>query len=346
MATDRPRVSVLIPCYRHAQLLPVAVESLVAQTYPHWECVIVNDGSPDDTSDVARQLIARFPQHPITLVEQSNRGLPASRNAGAAASSGELLLPLDADDLLAPQMLEKTCAALEKHPDTAIAYTDLRWFGDGEGEIEYTDNPFAKMKRVNTLPVTSLFRRSLFVRVNGYRESMRDGYEDWDFWLGCAQQGARAVHVPGFLFLYRVSSSGLLSHAQKRDAWLKACLINQHKPLFTSIQKQWAQTIGSRYEAGELVPPLDGQSFAASGLIPTEGEARADQGSLAIWDGDISGGVTLWAEACCQKSTSYHLYAQISAAVDRLGLRSAFAAALESVHPVSSSASNLDGGLP
>ncbi len=334
MNTERPRISVVVPCFRHARFLPAAVGSLVAQTYPHWECIIVNDGSPDDTSEVTRQLIARFPQHRIRLVEQANQGPPASRNAGAAASSGELLLPLDADDMLHPEMLTQTSAALEERPSKSIAYTDLAYFEAECDEIAFSSEPFQELTRRNTFPVTSLVRRVLFDRVGGYRESMRDGYDDWDFWLGCARHGAEAIHVKGALFLHRVGYHGLpLDAAQKRDTWLKACLVQQNESLFLPLSRKWASVLLSRREKGDLVPPLNGQSFVPLHEIPNDSEALADLGTIAIWDGDIECGIRNWAEACCHPTTTCLFHAQITQAVGHLGLKDQFAEALKRVHP-------------
>ena len=234
MEPDCPRISVIVPCYRKAQFLAEAVASLVAQTFSSWECVIVNDGSPDNTSDVARQLAARYPQHRIHLIEQENQGVARSRNHGAAASSGAYLLPLDADDLLAPEMLARVYTSLEAHADKSIAYTNVACFGEAEGVFDYSEQTFDEITELNTVPVTALIRRGLFEQALGYNPDMRDGYEDWDFWLRCAEQQADALHIAEPLFLYRVLSDGLYASSVKHDAALKARLINQHPRLFSS----------------------------------------------------------------------------------------------------------------
>src|SRR5213592_2920150 len=95
--SELPLVSVIIPCHNHAHLLPAAIDSALAQTYPEVEVVVVNDGSGDDTSDVAKQYGSK-----VTLVEQLNSGLSAARNAGIGAAKGEFFVLLDADDALLP----------------------------------------------------------------------------------------------------------------------------------------------------------------------------------------------------------------------------------------------------
>ena len=108
-----PRVSVVMPCYNQARFLPEAVASVVAQTMPDWELLIVDDGSPDDTAVVAQRLIAAHAGRRITLIRQPNSGPGASRNAAIRQARGAYILPLDADDTVAPTMLADTMAVLE-----------------------------------------------------------------------------------------------------------------------------------------------------------------------------------------------------------------------------------------
>ena len=96
-----------VACCNQAAFLSEAVTSVVRQTFGAWEVIIVDDGSPDDTANVAEQLIAEYGER-IRLIRQANGGLAAARNAGIAAARGRYILPLDADDRLAPLMLERT----------------------------------------------------------------------------------------------------------------------------------------------------------------------------------------------------------------------------------------------
>src|SRR5215213_3125487 len=95
-----PLVSVVIPCYNQAHFLGEAIESVLAQSYPNFEIVVVDDGSTDDTSEVA----GSYPK--VRLVRQENQGLSGARNAGLARSEGEYVVFLDADDRLRPEALE------------------------------------------------------------------------------------------------------------------------------------------------------------------------------------------------------------------------------------------------
>ncbi len=107
-------VSVIIPCYNQAQFLNEAIESVLAQTYPHFEIVVVDDGSSDNTAEVA----ARYPG--VRYLRQENAGLAAARNSGLRHSSGSYLVFLDADDRLLPNALEAGVRCLQAHPECAF----------------------------------------------------------------------------------------------------------------------------------------------------------------------------------------------------------------------------------
>src|SRR3712207_1908731 len=109
-----PLVSVVIPCYNQAHFLGEAIESVLAQSYPNVEIIVVDDGSTDATSEVARS----YPK--VRLVRQENQGLSGARNAGLARSEGEYVVFLDADDRLLPEALETGVEYLEARPECAF----------------------------------------------------------------------------------------------------------------------------------------------------------------------------------------------------------------------------------
>lgn len=111
---EKALISVIIPCYNQAVYLPEALESLLKQTYTHWEAIVVNDGSPDDTEAVALEYARQFPQ--IKYVSQSNGGLSAARNKGIEYAQGTYILPLDADDRISPKYMEEAMRAFEEKP--------------------------------------------------------------------------------------------------------------------------------------------------------------------------------------------------------------------------------------
>lgn len=124
---SRAYISVIIPSYNSAAVLPEAVESVLAQTVPADEIIIVDDGSMDDTAEVCRRLGTR-----LRYRRQANAGASTARNAGAAMSRGDWLAFLDADDLWAANKLELQLAALQQHPDVDFAVT-AAWAESSDG---------------------------------------------------------------------------------------------------------------------------------------------------------------------------------------------------------------------
>ncbi|KAF0219373.1 MAG: hypothetical protein FD174_2072 [Geobacteraceae bacterium] len=259
-----PVVSVVIPCYKQACYLPEAVESVVNQTFMQWECIIVNDGSPDNTSDVARQLIARHPDKNIRLIEKANGGLADARNAGIKGAKGKYILPLDADDKIHPDMLAKTVALLDANPDIAIAYTDLIHFGHVNRHIQAAEYDFNKLCLGNQLNYCSLYRREAWEAVGGYNTNMVWGYEDWNFWVGCGEKGFIAKRIPEPLLHYRVKEASMFTKAIEHDAELKAQIALNHPRLYTEETIRWAKKVLSTHDN-----PIYPASPLVSVIVPT-----------------------------------------------------------------------------
>ncbi|MEU5101808.1 glycosyltransferase family A protein [Streptomyces sp. NPDC021354] len=255
-----PVVSVVIPCHDYARYLPQAVASVLAQTYADWELVVVDDGSRDDTAAVARSLIADHPGRRIRLLEQANAGVSAARNAGIAATTGRYVLPLDADDVLAPTMLEQTVAVLERRPDIAIVSTDVSVFTDDDLPAQVLELPAYDrdlLLRRLIMFYCSLYRREVWQTVGGYAEDMRAG-EDWDFWIACAEHGFTAHHIHEALFGARNKDDGLHVEAAENDLAVRARIVVGHPGMFKPVTRAWAQTVLAQNErqclADERVP--------------------------------------------------------------------------------------------
>ncbi|MFH1985894.1 MAG: tetratricopeptide repeat protein [Pseudomonadota bacterium] len=248
---DAPMVSVIIPCFNQARYLAEAVASVAEQTYPALEVIIVNDGSPDDTSATARKLMARHPHLSIRLIEQENAGLPAARNAGVATSRGTYWLPLDADDRIAPTFVETCVKALTHAPEAGFAYADIQHFGELDTVFRLPAFDAEVMVHKNNIGcVCSLVRRQAWEDVGGYDACMRAGYEDWDFWVGCIEKGWTGVRVARPLFYYRKRGDSMLTDARKKHDALFARIVLNHPSLYTVEEiSAAAQTIQDRTRA-------------------------------------------------------------------------------------------------
>lgn len=227
-----PEVAVVIPCYRYAHLLPEAVQSVAAQTHANLQIVIVDDGSPDETAAVARALIDQFPARRIKLVQQRNQGLAAARNAGVRATQSPLVLPLDADDRLAPEAVARLARALtEQGADVATPLG--RTFGTEDRALVTLPVTRLRLLAGNCLVYASLFKRSLFDRAGGYARNCV-GYEDWNLWLTGLEAGARFVHVPEELFFYRRHGPTMLAGSDAQAMALRAAIVCNHPGLYSA----------------------------------------------------------------------------------------------------------------
>lgn len=198
-------VSTIIPVYNRAALLREAVDSVLAQTYPLNEVIIVDDGSTDETADVARSYAARYAD--IVRYLRLERGREwRARNHGLAAATGEFVQFLDSDDLIAPEKLATQVRALAAHPECDISYCYVREYAMGDpvpvrparrtGMRFDTLFPAILSGRIWPYPAP-LFRRSLIDRVGGFLEL--SAYPDWELECRMGAAGVRLHHCRLFL---------------------------------------------------------------------------------------------------------------------------------------------------
>jgi predicted O-linked N-acetylglucosamine transferase (SPINDLY family)/cellulose synthase/poly-beta-1,6-N-acetylglucosamine synthase-like glycosyltransferase len=242
-----PLVSIIIPCYNHATFLSETIESVISQTYCNWECIIVNDGSPDDTSEVASLLINNYSDYNIKLLEKVNGGLSSARNAGIKISSGTYILCLDADDKIESDFLSDSVTILQANPEVGFVYTDVQYFGARTDIISYGDfNPDGFLRN-NQATATSMFRREIFDSVGGYKEIMDGGLEDWEFWISAYENGWNGYRLAKPCFYYRQYDKGsmlqnLVGNKSKLQT-LFARIISLHTNLYSSEEIAWAHDL-------------------------------------------------------------------------------------------------------
>ena len=256
-----PRTSVLVRCYRQAEYLPESIGSVVAQEHPDLEVVVVDDGSPDGVREAVVALAQKNPQVNLRLLSQENQGLSGALNAGVRAALGERVIFLDADDQLLPGALARLEAALDHRPDAGIAYGDVVTFGGREGIVPAGSWDPAALARANRLPYASLYRRENWRRVGGYQRNLSFGYEDWDFWVACAEHGLGAVKVDGPVLRYRVKAESACTLAERHHDLLRARVMLNHPRFFaepelraarTSLESRVAELVRERLAAGDL----------------------------------------------------------------------------------------------
>jgi glycosyltransferase involved in cell wall biosynthesis len=201
-----PLVSVVIPCFNYGRFLGEAIESVRRQTYRPIEIIVVDDGSTDETAEVARR-------YPVKLIVQQNAGLAAAANAGIRASTGAYVMRLDADDRLKPTYVEETAKVLVRDSALHFVYTEVEYFGARTGTYSVTDFDPDSLAERNYVHASALMRRSSFDVVGGYCDGLRAlRCEDWDLWLSFVDHGMRGKLVPQRLLEYRRHPRGSMAN--------------------------------------------------------------------------------------------------------------------------------------
>jgi len=228
------KVSIIVPCFNQAQFLGEALDSILAQTYSNWECIIVNDGSSDNTEIIANFYLAKNNQ--FKYIYQNNAGLSSARNTGIKNSSGEYILPLDSDDKISPSYIEEAVKILNNNSQIKIVYSNAEFFGAKTGLWKLTDFSLEKILLENMIFCTALYRRTDYDKTVGYNSNMIYGWEDWDLWLSILEQGGTVYKIPKTHFFYRIRNKSMVrSLDRKKMSYLKKQLYLNHIDLYSSV---------------------------------------------------------------------------------------------------------------
>jgi glycosyltransferase involved in cell wall biosynthesis len=228
-------VSIVVPCYNQAHYLDESLLSVLNQSYSNWECFIVNDGSPDNTEEVAQKWCKKDER--FKYLKKENGGLSSARNAGIKISKGEFILPLDADDIIHHDYLQKTVPVLKENGKLAIVSCYSIFFENNINNIVHELKPVGTTVHAilfeNELIATSLYRKKCWDEVGGYDESMKKGFEDWEMWLSITKQGWEYNIVEENLFFYRKSKASMLIDTLEnhREANMEYLML-KHKDLY------------------------------------------------------------------------------------------------------------------
>lgn len=220
-----PLVSAIVPYYRAAQFVRDTIDSLIAQTYPRIEIVLVNDGSFEDQDWIVAEIAGRFP---VTVVTQMNQGLGAARNFGVRQSQGRYFFPLDADNMVEPEFVARGVEILERRPEVAYVTSWSRYIApDGtprtEGDIGY--EPLGNHAALNAEEnvagdAAAVLRRRIFDAGFRYSEELTS-FEDWHLYRELQRAGHFGLVIPERMIRYRVREDSLQAQfAQPKRARL------------------------------------------------------------------------------------------------------------------------------
>lgn len=224
-------VSIIVPCYNQAQYLDEALQSVLDQSYTNWECIIINDGSPDDTKDIAEIWCRK--DNRFKYFFQENSGLSSARNFGISKATGSLILPLDSDDKIGINYITSGVKAFEENPNLKVFYCKAEKFGDIIGEWKLPAFSLFNLSRKNLIFCCALFKKEDWKSVGGYDITMKYGWEDWDFWIAILKNGGKVKRMEEVNFYYRIKRISMLqSINRERETEILNYLSIKHADFF------------------------------------------------------------------------------------------------------------------
>jgi glycosyltransferase involved in cell wall biosynthesis len=201
-------VSVVVPCYNQAIFLDEALDSVFNQTHENWECIIVNDGSPDNTEVIAKSWCKKDER--FKYIYQDNQGLCAARNRGVSESNGRFILPLDADDFFSRQYMSQAVSAFQKNSRLKVVYCKAQKFGMVEGIWQLPSFSLQALSRNNMIFQSAMYKKTDWEAVGGYDIQMKYGWEDWEFWISMLKYEGEVLCLDHVGFFYRIRENSML----------------------------------------------------------------------------------------------------------------------------------------
>ena len=232
----RPLVSIIVPCYNQGKYLPETLDSILKQSYNEWECIIINDGSSDNTEDVALKYCNIDTR--IKYIRQNNKGLSSARNSGIRNCNGKYILPLDSDDLIGSTYIEKAINIIENNDKIKIVYCRAKLFGEIHKEWNLPQYSLEKILGSNCIFCTALYSKEDFLKTKGYNTNMKYGFEDWDFWLSLIEldPSCQVYQLDEILFYYRIRKKSMARQLdQEKYSYLRKQIWINHQQLYSNF---------------------------------------------------------------------------------------------------------------
>ena len=243
-------VSIIVPCYKQAHYLDEALQSVFNQSYAQWECIIVDDGSPDNTKEVSEKWIARDKR--FRYLSKKNGGLSSARNYAISRADGEYILPLDADDKISKDYLSLAIKEFQENELCKVVYCKAEKFGVVAGLWDLPEFSLFNLSRNNCIFCSAVFRKGDWELVGGYDEQMKYGWEDWEFWIALLKNGGLVKQLNYVGFYYRIkqkSNSMLQSIDGEKEKYLYEYLSRKHADFFIKYYGSFMDLYASEAKA-------------------------------------------------------------------------------------------------
>lgn len=251
-------ISIIIPCYNQGSFLDETLTSVLNQTYTNWECIIVNDGSPDNTKEVAQKWVEK--DNRFIYFYKENGGVSSARNLGIEKAKGDFIQFLDADDLLEENKLQISIEAIHQHEVEVVCCNYLMFIESVYntqppfsqlGDFEFTFYNLARYWNNGfTIPIHCWFFKASLLENIEFPEGLT-AQEDWVVWLRIFQKSPKSFYISDQLAFYRINSNGRTNTGGFFDETLQA--VHFLKPFLNEVEfKTLYQAVITRYNEGML----------------------------------------------------------------------------------------------
>lgn len=228
-SSARALVSVVVPVYNMAHYLRDTLDSVLASDYAPLEVVVVDDGSTDGSRAVAGEYAARDGR--VRVVGQENAGVCAARNRGVGEARGKYILPVDADNTIAPTFVRDAAAILDAYPEVKAVAPRADFFGDRTGEWVLPPFSLHLLARKNIMDTCAMYRRADWERVGGYSEGIV-AREDWEFWIAVLKDGGEVRRLPYVALHYRIRAGSKRTSDRRLKRHVVDFLNRKHPEFF------------------------------------------------------------------------------------------------------------------
>ena len=226
-------VSIIIPCFNSENTLQETLISVLNQSYTYWEAIIINDGSEDETESIALKYLKKDQR--VKYFKKDNGGLGSARNLGLSKSNGRFILPLDSDNKIRKNFIDKSISILLNKKEVGVVYGDALFFGDKTGLWKVGEFSRDRLIFGNYIDACAIYRKDLIDKIGCYSEDLPfQGHEDWDFWLKVLKTNYSFFYLEEITFDYRVSANSMI-HKFSQEMTLANYwhIRNKHSDLWT-----------------------------------------------------------------------------------------------------------------
>lgn len=244
-------VSIIIPIYNAEAYIGDTLRSVLASTYTNIEVVCMDDGSTDGSHHIVAEFAASDSR--IRLLHQANAGVCRARNAAIGQARGELILPVDADNLIEPTFVERAVAAIEADPEVKVVAPRADFFEGRTGEWVLPPFTLNKLAHKNIMDTCALYRKSDWQRIGGYCEDII-AREDWEFWISMLKDGGKVMRLPNIELHYRIHRGSKRETDRQLKRHVIKVLNHRHPEFFEQelggplrYRRTWSKLINSIY---------------------------------------------------------------------------------------------------